>query len=158
MCLTGFKDATTLTCTPCDSTCLTCNGPTSINCTSCDSNSPMYRVLDVDKCVCMTGYFLNSANNSCVVCATGCSACVGASNYNCSACQTDYILIGSYCKFNLTCPNYLYEGQCVNVCPKNSYPTVSHTCLKCTNNCLYCKSDSLCLQCEIGFYYNTNTS
>lgn len=67
------------------------------------------------------------------------------------------MLIGSYCKPLITCPNYQYEGQCIDVCPKNSYPTALHTCEKCINGCLYCHSDTLCLECQPGYIFNSLT-
>ena len=152
-----YRDSVTLACTVCESTCVECVGPTASNCTACNASSPVFRTLSVSQCVCLPGYFLNTANNTCILCHSSCTACIGSSDYNCSACQSNFILIGSYCKFNLTCANYLYEGQCVDVCPKNSFPTASHTCSRCTNGCLYCLSATICLECLSGYFYNSST-
>ena len=153
---TTFRDTTTLVCTACDVTCLECVGSTPSNCTLCDSTDPINRILIGTECLCKSSYFLNSSN-VCEQCHPTCSVCIGSSNYNCTACQVNYTLIGSYCSFNTVCANYLYDGQCVNLCPKNSYPTAAHTCEKCINGSLYCLFATGCLECQPGYFYNSTT-
>ena len=87
-----------------------------------------------------------------------CTNCIGPSDYNWTSCAANYTLIGSLCQYNVQCLNYLYQGQCLNVCPQTSYPTSTHTCLKCTNGCQYCLSATQCLQCLPGYFFNSTTS
>ena len=150
-----FKDPSSLVCTPCHSDCLECTGPTSNECTACDG--ALNRFLNGTQCLCNTNFYLNTVNGTCVLCHSSCSVCSGPSNYNCSACQPNFTLIGSYCKPLVSCANYQYEAQCVDVCPKNSYPTALHTCEKCTNGCLFCRSDTVCLECQPGYIFNSAT-
>ena len=151
-----YRNTSTLACTLCHTTCVECTGSSSFNCTLCNSSDPINRILTAsNECVCKPSYFLEAINNTCILCSSACTACIGPSDYNCTACQTNHILIGSYCKFNMSCANYLYEGQCVNVCPKNSYPTAAHTCTRCINGCLYCLSATVCLECLPNYFYNS---
>lgn len=48
--------------------------------------------------------------------------------------------------------SYLYDGQCLGVCPFRSYANGSN-CISCHISCLTCTSSSLgsCLSCPVGY-------
>jgi proprotein convertase subtilisin/kexin type 5 len=73
-------------CITCDPTCLTCNGATATNCLSCDDPND-FRVLNVDKCDCKDGYYLNVATNKCLKCHYSCLTCNGAGTQACLSCS-----------------------------------------------------------------------
>lgn len=65
---TGIADATTMTCTQCDSSCLTCSGITT-NCTTCKGGTYLYK--SVCFSTCPSGLIANGISNTCDVSTIG---------------------------------------------------------------------------------------
>ena len=80
------------TCSPCDSSCESCLGASSLNCTSCSSTTFLLNGACVTSCP--TGYTVNKAQNVCVGCFRNCAQC--ASGY------------------------YTFENFCVQSCPQGT--------------------------------------
>lgn len=158
ICLDGYyKNITTFQCERCHFSCKTCLSSLPTECISCETTNN--RVLTVNSCPCTAGYF-ESGSPPCVRCHSNCRSCFGPSEYNCSNCVGGYVLVGSYCRYNLTCLNYLYNGACVNRCPDGAYGFTSagtNICLPCTNNCLTCTTSTYCLTCSTRTYLDIST-
>lgn len=153
-----YKNTTILACLPCHYSCSTCLSSDSIlDCRTCDP--ALYRTLSgpaPSSCLCNVGYF-DGGVAVCGICHSHCTSCVGSSDYNCTGCVTGYVLIGSYCKYNTTCLNYLYDNQCLNNCPDSTYGATTasgNMCLPCSNGCLTCTSSTYCLSCNSTTYFN----
>ena len=78
--------------------------------------------------MCPKGYYKNLG--TCLLCAFPCSSCEIA-DYNCTACQSNYIL---------------NNFDCIAECPTFTYLNVS-TCSNCIYPCLTCISADSCLTC-----------
>jgi len=155
------------TCSPCHSSCLTCDGPTSTQCTRC--YAPYYLLLG--SCVEDCGeYYRKGDNHECQRCAeTECMKCDNNVN-ECLKCEERYYLTASHtcesCTDNcITCPGgtctkcdspngWFLDTQthlCVSTCSigyrKN---TVTGMCEPCADpNCLACDDDKhICTECE----------
>ncbi|EAR88128.2 zinc finger lsd1 subclass family protein (macronuclear) [Tetrahymena thermophila SB210] len=100
----------------CDYSCATCNGPTSNQCLTCPANS----LKSGSSCTCVSGYIQHK-----YVCVTSCPAgftksqtenkCISDFSINCLTYNSSTQLC-SQCKPGY----YIYQGQCVNVCPQTS--------------------------------------
>ncbi len=113
-----------LICSPCHYSCLTCQSSAlSTDCLSCNSTNYRTFVIATGSCICDTIGYYDDGVALCGSCHYTCLSCTGGSSqYNCTACvNSSYWLIGSYCRPRLTCTNYNYNGNCVNVCPDGSY-------------------------------------
>uniref|UniRef100_A0A3B3TR78 Proprotein convertase subtilisin/kexin type 5a n=1 Tax=Poecilia latipinna TaxID=48699 RepID=A0A3B3TR78_9TELE len=122
----------------CDSSCLTCAGPSWQNCSSCSSGHP----LEEGRCVaeCAKGKY--RSGGQCHLCDHTCATCKDAGPANCTSCDTD--------KFGVE--RYLHQGQCLDACPETFYHTSKRTCQPCSENCRLCSSPNHCLQCNSSFY------
>ncbi|KAJ7056178.1 TNFR/NGFR cysteine-rich region family protein [Mycena amicta] len=120
-----------LTCTACDSSCMTCTGSSTF-CLSCASN----QLASGGKCVptCPSNTF--SASGSCLSCHSDCASCTGSAFNQCSSCPASRPV--------------LTNGRCLPTCSKNEFfdPT-SGTCITCDASCSSCSGSgpSQCLAC-----------
>lgn len=67
-----------------------------------------------------------------IACNPTCDACSSGSNTGCINCTNDL---------------FLYEGQCFNICPDGTYPTLNNTCDKCKSPCSTCIDLTDCKSC-----------
>ena len=90
-CPTGyFGNQTTNACSACNSTCLTCSGPTSGECTSCGTGTFLNPYTNSCNATCPEGTYKTVSPNRCNICDPGCVLCTGAGNSNCVGCRPGY--------------------------------------------------------------------
>jgi hypothetical protein len=80
---------------------------------------------------CVSGYYLNSSILTCNFCPTNCLSCDQYNSTRCTSCVDGYTLSAGFTCDNITCT---------------------------IDNCLYCSSVSVCLQCKNGYYWNSAQS
>ncbi len=98
-------------------------------------------------------YFNTTCNiNATIICQT----CLLTNATFCLSCYTDN---------KITQQTYYYstENTCTNNCSLSSsnsyyYYTINHTCLPCTNNCDTCSSDTICITCNLNYYWYSNST
>lgn len=168
-CSTGFyKNISTNTCNICDSNCLTCESSPTF-CTSCNpnGNTPIYNiddniceeecngVLHEDECLssCPNGYFANN-EDICIECNSNCETCSNNEDH-CLTCDASSITpyfndITSTCISDCRSIDKVgFEFECISICPDGTFDDeVSLECQVCNNNCLRCKSENECIQCN----------
>ncbi|CAD8113135.1 unnamed protein product [Paramecium sonneborni] len=131
-----FDDGFSLTCLPCDFTCLTCNGPLSSNCLTCDKK---YRYLDFTSCLCPDKYY-DVGELQCGSCHYSCQKCFDDTDNGCIVCSLDLhfrVLKGNFCK----CIDGYYEVPGLAQCKKCSFKC--ETCETTEDKCLTCPLNSL---------------
>ncbi|EAR87439.2 transmembrane protein, putative (macronuclear) [Tetrahymena thermophila SB210] len=117
-------------CKPCQSTCLTCSSQNT--CQSCYGGATLD---SQNQCVCPDKQYWNGT--SCVACSnTQCQTCNASNSNQC-----------------LTCPinQYLYNGNCLDKCPEQTYPN-NLACNLCLPHCQKCTNNSTCMICMPGKY------
>jgi len=143
-----YKNTWNNSCSNCDPSCSTCNGPTSYSCLSCPGTSLLLTNSTGGYCLsaCPTvGYIQNTQNGTttCQPCDTTCNSCNGVGADKCYNCSVGYYLSGGYCRY---------------VCPNGTYPnSTTNKCLACDSSCSYCfgGSNSSCTSCAPNLYlYN----
>ncbi|KAG8519836.1 Proprotein convertase subtilisin/kexin type 5 [Galemys pyrenaicus] len=103
---------------------------------------PVTRVFDDGRCVlkCPLGKF--ESRHQCHPCHYTCQECQGNEPANCTSCGVD--------KYGLE--RFLYQGECLESCPRGHYPAQGHTCLPCPDYCELCHSTHICMQCVDGYF------
>ena len=133
--LVFFLQYPTLVLCLCDSSCLTCSGPSANQCTSCASTA----MLLSGTCQCPNGtYSSGTGVTVCLACSSSCSTCTGPSSSNCVTCPSGY---------------FVYQGTCYQNCASSQYfNTSTLTCKACDPNCLTCNgpTSTSCTSCSSG--------
>ena len=134
-----FLDLLWNICRQCDSSCISCNGPTSLNCTACPSHFYAYDN-ECNPCI------KEGICNQCLICHPICKTCNGPTSSNCLSCRANEVL---------------YQGNCLSTCPGSTYLNTEasfKTCESCDYSCLTCygSSSSNCLSCFYTFFYYDN--
>jgi proprotein convertase subtilisin/kexin type 5 len=131
-------------CYQCDSTCATCNGPSSSQCTTC---SGLNYLTPSGTCslTCPASFY--GSNNLCTICPSGCVSCSSA-----TSCQTSNCLAGS---------SYI-NGVC-QACASgkgSAAGSVGPCTTTCNANCRNCDGSQTCLisTCLAGTYLNINNA
>jgi len=97
---------------------------------------------------CPDGYFGRDGN--CVPCSSGCKKCYGENANQCNDCFSDRVP-----------PVYLYNEQCINKCPANTWPyTLTNgttVCWECNQYCLTCTDWKSCSSCKPPTYSFNDT-
>ena len=168
-----YGKLSTLTCEPCDSTCLTCTD-NATHCQSCTNVSGIpYYNHNLAECIvsCYTGYYGSVVNNTCVLCWEGCSVCFGGDSFSCTQCHstnaTVYYLVHSSTNCNVSCPAGQYGVDITNTC--QLCDVNCFTCDVSATNCTSCSTTSLgvrlflenfaCVQtCSTGSYQRLTDS
>ena len=149
--------------------CLSCTSTES--CTSCRNVDT--EVLVNGQCVCQDGYY--QTDNGCQSCQETCAACTGT-DYQCTACHTNYSLVALPGTFNTTSTagtasvgecycigDYMinpYTEDCIRRCDAGLYPNEVNDYVACVGKCEECVSDGLCTRCkedrsyEAQWYYD----
>ena len=167
-CSDGYwGDITTNLCNLCDSSCLTCNGPSSSNCISC-----LQTIWLAGQCVsnCPLSDYYIATSNTCGLCDSSCQTCTGPTNVECLTCPTGYYILSHSCHLCdqtcLTCDGS-YNSDCLSclpnlvltskrcLCPSGMYNSSNpwpNICLNCSNACVSCfgPSSSNCSSCPNG--------
>jgi proprotein convertase subtilisin/kexin type 5 len=108
-----YGDPVTFVCSSCDSSCLTCHGPTLSDCDSC----PPLTFLVYSTCYSTCPPHTYSI--TCQICDASCLNCTGPSSNNCTSCNELYML-------------HLNYSQCVSSCFEGDIADNSAmTCLTC---------------------------
>lgn len=124
-------------CASCVPPCYTCSSATS--CLSCSYN---YLLNSTCLSACPVGYYKDEATLTCLACLPSCYTCASASS--CTSCLS----------------GCLYSGSCLSSCPSLQFfrQTSSNgsfcSCVQCIYPCSTCTSESVCLTCLEGYYYN----
>jgi hypothetical protein len=79
-------------------------------------------------------------------------AVAGTCNFNCtSPCASCYGPNSNEC---LSClSGYLYDGQCVSVCPQGTFIYGSY-CERCPFGCQVCSNSTICYSCTPGYFFS----
>lgn len=106
----------------------------STGCSQC--NASYYLINGTCRSTCPSGYYIDSASSSCLVCVLPCSQCT--TRTNCTACTSGY---------------NLNNNSCIGQCPVGQYYNSSlSSCINCSmTNCGYCNSTS-CFGCKTSYY------
>uniref|UniRef100_A0A673CDE4 Proprotein convertase subtilisin/kexin type 5a n=1 Tax=Sphaeramia orbicularis TaxID=375764 RepID=A0A673CDE4_9TELE len=122
-------------CRRCESSCLTCVGPSQGNCSSCSSGHSLQEGVCVLNTQCADGEFQDS-NGKCHACDETCLKCTGPQSKDCISCVSS---------------RALDEGRCVEACARGQYQSggqchlCDHTCATCSDagpgNCTSCDKD-----------------
>ncbi|XP_014834699.1 PREDICTED: proprotein convertase subtilisin/kexin type 5-like [Poecilia mexicana] len=122
-------------CRRCDSSCLTCAGPSWQNCSSCSSGHRLQEGVCVVNTECTDGEYQDS-DGACRACDATCLKCTGPRREDCISCGSS---------------RALEEGRCVAECAKGKYRSggqchlCDHTCATCKDagpaNCTSCDTD-----------------
>ena len=152
----------------CDSTCLTCTGPTSNQCSSCYPNSTLISSSGLSYCSCNNHFYSVVYNNPCTAypcstcqsCDPNCNGCTGPLNSDCIACAT--LQYGTNCVSS--CPSNTWIsssnlGLCVDSCNSNEYGNITtRVCSSCDIACHTCSGglSTNCLTCPINIFLYAN--
>ncbi|CAD8106981.1 unnamed protein product [Paramecium primaurelia] len=128
-CNQGYYDSGIQQCQKCHYSCLSCN--TYQNCLSCISQIVSKRVLYLNQCICLPGFYDDGYSANCQKCDYQCKTCISYS-YQCTSCPQTRNL-----QQNCACLNGYYDiGY--------------DLCSKCDANCYRCfKSSTKCIECDI---------
>lgn len=137
-------------CSPCNSFCTVCFGPSSSECTACNNQTIggasviYYKDLNSTTCntTCPDGQFiLSSVPNVCTACSVKCLRCSTAAE-NCFQCSLAYFLFNATNTCYAQCPLNYYNNPIIT--PNNYY------CTQCTDGCLNCTGPTLssCTTCK----------
>lgn len=121
-------------CQRCVLPCVTCTSSTA--CTSCSQGYNLIGITCKIVSGCNPGYYFVTYDYSCRPCAPSCSTCV--SDNECTSCTN-----GEYLQEN---------GQCIQLCPDDTYPDLSTSikkCISCSSTCATCSgpTDTDCKSC-----------
>ncbi|KAL4477454.1 hypothetical protein ABPG74_002604 [Tetrahymena malaccensis] len=142
---TYFPNTSSNNCDPCNSKCLTCNGPSENQCLTCTSVAPS-RFLTDHKCEaqCPPGQYGETSNQTCQPCKSPCLTCKNTAN-KCTSCIEK---------------RFLYGEDCLEICPERTYSNnFTQMCEACHGLCGNCNGANFnnCLTCddEDGYYDST---
>lgn len=142
ICKPGFWPVNKQECSPCDSSCTSCNGGGPSNCLTCAAeNSSAIS----GKCECDAGFVASSSSVLyCIACPDGCQTC-DSENRNCITCKDPYAKPESQL---CTClENTAEAGVSCGQCKDGFYLSSVPSCEICAPDCLKCSSASSCLIC-----------
>lgn len=155
-CLDGqYANKTSRKCLVCDSNCHTCNN-TASECLSCYMEAGAYVFLHGSICIqrCPVGFYGETSNSTCQVCADGCKTCEGSTSKDCLTCLT----------FNSTAYyRWANETTCDTFCPDGQFASLilNHQCDYCSSNCVTCvgRADNCTADggCRFGQFFNNET-
>ncbi|KAL4486105.1 hypothetical protein ABPG72_012158 [Tetrahymena utriculariae] len=138
-----YCDSQTKQCQKCDQTCQACNGPNNNNCTQCDTNNGLKLTL-LNTCACPDNQFIDTSTGSiiqCKNCDNSCKTCSGPNNNNC-----------------LSCTNFLFNNQCYDFQPPQTYCDVQKICQQCSQGCNSCEDTKTCIDCIANFFLNSDNT
>ncbi|KAL4488920.1 hypothetical protein ABPG72_005707 [Tetrahymena utriculariae] len=153
-----------------NSTCLTCNSPSSNNCLSCMSGQFLFKNNTCSStCNVNNGYYINETN--CLQCNSSCLTCYGINSNNCLQCPSITCRLYCNCSVSNTCTSCKYSSDCyfpgtsscdyTYLCTQanagsDTYTLDSTNRVCCIRNCQTCKNngneDQACLTCLVGYY------
>ena len=144
-----YKDTTNNLCLPCDTSCLTCQADTSTSCLSCSSTYLLYATGPTSCGSCLSNYYQNDANMTCLPCDSSCATCSTSGSTNCKTCLSG---------------NYLQDptatvSSCQNTCPDGKYPSsTTNKCLLCDITCSTCSQSGLnyCKACPVNTFLQSS--
>ena len=119
-----------LNCSPCDSTCETCNGPYATNCLTCRTSDPKYLLGNTCVPCNQVGQSISGTNCITSACNAPCATCTANLNY-CLTCATGQLRADNTC------------GSCAS----NQYADVINVCTNCPVGCATCLNALNCITC-----------
>ncbi|XKL69164.1 hypothetical protein PGB90_006933 [Kerria lacca] len=131
-----FENSEEKTCVPCESNCASCQDRPD-HCTSCHHNL----VLSDNKCLasCPINTY-ETDSYRCGLCYSNCETCTGPLENNCTTCKAGFFEL-----FN----------KCYDTCPSGYYgDSKRRECIRCTPNCIACKSNVTCETCVQNYVLN----
>ena len=160
ICNTGYYGTWNL-CSPCDSSCLTCSGPSSNQCNSCKPNATW----NGSTCICWSGFnFINGACQQCdvnSVYSASAATCICNNGYygtwnQCNLCDSTCLTCsGPATNECTTCASGApISGVCSTTCIAGQY-VLNNVCVACTPNCILCYTGTSCAACDTGYTSKT---
>ncbi|KAL4488330.1 hypothetical protein ABPG72_019180 [Tetrahymena utriculariae] len=145
-CQDRYYDDSTLTCKPCDITCLTCTDNQSTSCKSCNSSTDHRQFDSTNKTCDCSLYFTESSpkKQQCASCHPTCLTCNGVSPQQCLTCDSSK---NRKSTANNSC-------QCID----GFYEDSSYNCIPCHITCQTCSggSENDCISCNSSNYRAQN--
>jgi proprotein convertase subtilisin/kexin type 5 len=144
------SNANILFTTYCTFPCSTCPASNRSHCLSCYTTvvTPMvYMFNNTCVSVCPSGYYIDTATETCLPCNTPCLSCLNSPD-NCTACNST----SDYKYLNKTST----AATCVSECPAYMFEDTSqipYVCSLCISPCAHCSSLTNCTTCLSPFYY-----
>ena len=138
-----YQNQTNRTCLLCDSSCLSCSGPSNFECITCIIPT-MVISTPPSQCQCSNGSYFNDTLNICALCDNSCVTCSGYGSLSCSKCKSN-----SFLQSNLP------PSSCDTTCKSGSYlNTMNNTCPPCDVSCLNCSQngENYCTACFDGTF------
>ncbi|KAL4486099.1 hypothetical protein ABPG72_012152, partial [Tetrahymena utriculariae] len=138
-----YCDSQTKQCQKCDQNCQACNGPNNNNCTQCDTNNGLKLTL-LNTCACPDSQFIDNSTGSivqCKNCDQSCKTCSGPNNNNC-----------------LSCTSFLFNDQCYDFQPPQTYCDAQKLCHQCSQGCNSCEDTKTCIDCIANFFLNSDNT
>lgn len=126
-CTAGFFLSNAL-CSRCDSSCLTCNGPSDSNCLSCIGTATLN-------------------NGYCSGCSSTCAECSGT---RCIACANAYFIFNGNC-LSACPPGTFSNGSICTPCDSSCSRCNATACLNCSDGFLYILKEKCYKNCPNGF-------
>ena len=142
---TYYPDTSDNKCKQCDSSCLTCSGPTNAHCLSCGNGKYLLGTAP-SKCAsdCTNGFFYHELSNACQSCDPSCKTCSDSGPNACDTCDSNAFLQATN-----------GPSACDVVCKGGTYPFYADkTCHNCETTCSNCTSGSTsgCKSCPDGLF------
>ncbi|ELP86082.1 protein serine/threonine kinase, putative [Entamoeba invadens IP1] len=107
---------------------------------------------------CTSGYFLESASQTCSKCSSECKDCFGSST-KCTSCEEGEYLTNSTCQSNELlrekCSTVSVSGSLCYVC-KPGYFRVGLDCQSCKPECKTCLTSNKCLECNSVYFKSSD--
>jgi proprotein convertase subtilisin/kexin type 5 len=145
-------------CQSCTNNCAQCSGSTSF-CTGCNAGFTQTNNACIQNTVNQCAYGQGLVAGNCVnmcpagflyqisTCVASCASGQVANSVN-SGCVDP--VSNANCPFN----QFVFDGQCVTVCPVASYNS-GQNCYDCSSNCLICTNYGNCQACNSGYTVNS---
>ena len=134
---------------------------------------------------CKEGKFGNEETKRCESCGEGCSLCTSKENcLTCfegysffndicvKPCPEKFTSVNGRCvpciqekcltcaphdpQTCISCPDYLYNGVCVDNCPEGTFVDNNNRCVPCDSKCKSCKDENKCIKCKPEFILDGN--
>ncbi|KAK0148862.1 Proprotein convertase subtilisin/kexin type 5 [Merluccius polli] len=152
-----FPDRGRRVCLPCIANCELC---TDANvCAKCREH---YKLLNgvCQTASCERGQVEDPDTGECLDCEVGCNACSTDNPEICSSCIESHFLCSSSNNQRIPAPtpwqhSGTFRQQCRRHCPQGTYEDSGRRlCQACPAPCTDCRSDTLCLVCQTGYFIN----
>ncbi|CAG9319081.1 unnamed protein product [Blepharisma stoltei] len=138
----------TLLCKDCDSSCLTCSGPSNNDCLTC-SNS-IVLASTPSSCTCSSGEYMSVKNpKTCSPCHSSCATCSGGFITNCLSCASSVVMSSSPGQW--ICAQNQYKSQDSPLVCTDCHPSCSSCSGPLSTDCTSCLDSSRVIASNPGY-------